>query len=904
MQDDRETLASSPADRSTGHPSLPRGTTLHRYVVLDEVGAGAMGVVYAAYDASLDRKVAVKLVRDPDRPAAHARLLREAHALAQLSHPNVVAVFDVGTHGDQVFVAMEFVAGTTLRSWLMGTRGWREVLAVFRRAGEGLAAAHSAGIVHRDFKPDNLLIDGDGRVRVGDFGLALIERDRNPVSDAPVRFAAASGTLAYMAPEQQTGRGPTDARADQFSFCVSLHEALCGERPFGAEDAPDLVERIAAGAIRPPPRGRVVPAWLRKIIRRGLADDPDARYPSMDALLADIDRATRARRRLTFAGLSGLSLLAAGAIFAFGFRAEEPVKCRSAAARLNGVWDGERRQAIQTGFRAAGPAGSRSLARVEPALDRYAKRWVAMHTESCEATHVRGEQPEAMLDLRTQCLERRLADLRALTDLFRSADAGTIKAAAAAVESLDPLELCANQAALRAVVPPPDADVRARAEVVRTRLASVRALATTGKYRPALEQVAPLVAEALEIGYRPIEAEALQALGRIQRMNDRPAEAEETLYRAIAAGEAGRSGHATVEAWLDLLNVVGTEQMRFDEARRLAQVARGAIQRLGGNARQEAKFEDWLGQMYTREGKAEEARAPLERAIALFTRAYGEEHQLTASALRHLGDAEQLLGKNEVALGLYRRSRAIVEKVYGPDHPRAVSLLGAEGATLFYMNRHREALAIFERGLAAEEKAVGSDTHTAATYHRFIGLASWHLKDNARARRSLERAVAGMEKLFGRDHAYVAPQLSTLGEFLNETGRRSEALVALRRALAIQERTMGADHPDCAVSLDRIALVHIDSGEPRRAIALLERSLRIRMARKGDPRNPAVTRYQLAQALHRSGQQRKRVRPLLRAALSGFETAGDAETAAEVKRWLAAPGLKEPRAPKRKGKRR
>jgi tetratricopeptide (TPR) repeat protein/predicted Ser/Thr protein kinase len=899
--------------------SLPRGTAVHRYVLLDEIGAGGMGVVYAAYDYGLDRKVAIKLVRDPGRSAARRRLVREAQALAQLSHPNVVTVFDVGTYRDQVFVAMEFVAGQTLRTWLGGARrGWREVVDVLRRAGEGLAAAHGAGIVHRDFKPDNVLIDGQGRVRVGDFGLAFIDRGEedededdgdhaepgatasldDPTTSLTVTGMAV-GTPAYMAPEQRTPGLPLDGRADQFAFCVALHEALCGERPFGDESGPDLIERVARGAVRELPRDRAMPAGLRRIIRRGLAFDAADRYPSMEALLADVDRVLGARGRRTIAAAAGgAALIVATSVLASsGLLAPDPVRpCRGAAGKLAGVWDAGRKQAVRAAFVAASPrGGERAFAHIEPALDRYGRSWTAMHTESCEATHVRGEQSAALLDLRTQCLDRRLAGLRALTDLFLTADAKLVTRATQAVLALDPVDVCANTTALRDVVPPRDAATRARADQLRERVARVRALVTTGKYRDAVAQAGPLVAEARALAYRPLEADALAIQGRALRATDKLAEAEDTLYQAITAAESGRNGEASVEAWLELLWVVGDEQKRIPEARRLAQVARGAIERLGGGRRIEARLEDWSGMMYFYEARYEEAREPLQRSIALLRQHGGEENPDLGTVLRHLGDTSVQLGRSEEALGIYRRARAITEKHYGPEHPNAISLVGSEGATLHYLGRQDEALAIFERGLAAEERGMGAQTHTAGTFHKFIGLARLQKGDLEGARKSLERSVEVLSAVFGADHSYVGPALSSLGMVLTSMKRWREAMDCLQRSVAIQERHMGVDHPDVALALDRIGQLHIESGQPKRAVAPLERGLRIRERHAGAPRDLAVTRYQLAQALRRSRGPRARVKKLLRAALTGFEKAGDKETAAQTRKWLRARGLVEPK---------
>ena len=291
---------------------------LGRYVVLELVSAGGMGVVYEAFDPQLDRKVALKVLRPESLGSetleqAQARLLREAQAMASLSHPNVVPVFDVGTVGRQVFVAMELVDGGTLTDWLRAERrGWREIVEMYLQAGRGLAAAHAAGIVHRDFKPDNVLVGRDGRARVSDFGLArpavreLARAGADRGAGAHESSAALVGTPAYMAPEQFEGSG-VSARSDQFSFCVALWEALYGRRPFPGQSAEQLAESVLSGAPPVPPAGSSVPGWLQRAVQRGLSRRPEERFPFIEGLLDDLSRSSlegRRRRRLAAAAVA------------------------------------------------------------------------------------------------------------------------------------------------------------------------------------------------------------------------------------------------------------------------------------------------------------------------------------------------------------------------------------------------------------------------------------------------------------------------------------------------------------------------------------------------------------------------------------------------------------------------
>jgi formylglycine-generating enzyme required for sulfatase activity len=311
---------------------LDTGARIGRYVIVERVGTGAMGVVYGAYDPELDRKVALKLIKPGQgKDTARARLLREAKAIARLQHPNVVAVHDVGVFEDQVFLAMEFVAGGTIKSWLAETpRSWREILDVFIAAGRGLVAAHAAGLVHRDFKPDNVLLDKEHRPRVVDFGIArqagasdddlagetgdVISQDgTETLRDSSGRHALATltktgtwvGTPAYMAPEQFLGeRG--DEKSDQFSFCVALYEALYGERPFAGDDMLSISVNVTTEQMRPLPKDRGIPTWVRRVILRGLRATPSERWDGMPALIAALssDPIAKLRNRLIAGGIA------------------------------------------------------------------------------------------------------------------------------------------------------------------------------------------------------------------------------------------------------------------------------------------------------------------------------------------------------------------------------------------------------------------------------------------------------------------------------------------------------------------------------------------------------------------------------------------------------------------------
>jgi tetratricopeptide (TPR) repeat protein len=877
------------------------GVRLGRYVLLDRLGSGAMGVVWRAADPELERHVAIKLLAAGVTGSAvsegAARLQREAQSMAKLSHPNVVTVLDVGMVADQVFLAMELVEGQTLRQWLADRpRSRTEILARFVAAGTGLAHAHAQGIVHRDFKPDNVLCGTDGRVCVTDFGLARYQAtvhaptptidDDETELERLTRTGMFVGTPAYMAPEQIAGRD-ADERSDQFSFCIALWEALFGIRPFAGQSFAALATAVASGSITEPPVGHRVPRPLERVLRRGLEVDPAKRWPDLVSLLAAIDRARPVPRRALVLGAIVVGLASAGVWWAVRDRASvEP--CTGATARLAGVWDDERRDAVREALLATGVPWAQAAAQgAAERLDAHAADWVAMHTDACRAT-ASGEQAPALLDRRMACLERRREELSALVDVLAQADAAAAERAVQAAASLPPVAVCGDLEALSAELPPPEDP--AKAQAVRAQidaLARASARGQAGAWREALEAATEVVDAASELGWPPLSAEALLLRGKLRRQlgeyDEAHADLQEAWELARAAGHDRIAAHAASEQV-----VLATKRLAFDDGATWGRHALALARRVGEGQEAEAEACSDVGLLSLHRGELDEAQQLLQRALELREQLPRPDPERIAETVGRLGDLALVRQDLAAASVHYARAVALLESTLGPEHPMLVAPVLNLGGVHYRRFELDEAERAFRRALALHERAHAEPHPDLVVILTNLGNLELARSRQPAALAHYERALALAEELFGPDHSQVGVVLVNVAMLRHALGDHEGARAAFQRTLEQWERDLPGN-PALAYPLTGLGAALVDLGRPADARPHLERALALRQGAPSSPIELADAEHHLARALWDDGGDRARALALARAAVDRLVAVGDetAEHRRPMEQWLA-----------------
>ncbi len=672
-------------------------TRIGRFVIVRRIGSGGMGVVYSAYDEELDRKVAIKLLHaESGESCGRARIIREAQALARLSHPNIVHVYEVGElDNGQVFMAMEFCEGMTMDVWTRAKgRGWRDILGVFVQAAEGLAAAHEVGLVHRDVKPENMLIDERGRVVLLDFGLARLREDaserptQEPQPDGRAlvdleqlgpgsaemiartltETGSIMGTPAYMSPEQCAGL-PADARSDQFSFCVSLYEGLYGERPFAGRNLSDMIVAICEGEVRDPPRGTRVPTWLRRVLTRGLCVKPSERWPSMQALAVALRRDVQGSRQRWLGSGAIAASLVAGVLGAWQ-PWSGPEVCRGAQQRLAGVWDPPRKQEVAQALSEPGFVfGEQSWNIVEQRLDRYTDAWSAAYANTCEV-HQRGETSDELYDRQMACLDARLTEVHALVDVLAEADATVVQQSPQLLAGLAPISSCEDTEFLRESYEPPsnqkiaDAVQNLRAEIVRIRMRT-----ESGHPELVVDACEGVVRAARTLGYRPLLAEALFQLGHIRMRMMQEQQTEDTFLDAFLTADAIRHDRIAVEAgaWLVFLNA---RRGRDVEAKLRAEHVSAVIARFGRTSVADVNLHRGLATIDFYAGHFAEARRGLKHALAIAESLPEGQGELLATRVHvNIGQVCEYQGDPKCMSQSYEKAMVLIKNRLGPDDP-------------------------------------------------------------------------------------------------------------------------------------------------------------------------------------------------------------------------------------------
>jgi eukaryotic-like serine/threonine-protein kinase len=803
------------------------GDSFGRYTVLEAIGRGGMGEVFKAYDPELDRVVALKLLRPEiveQSSYARARFGREAQAMGRLNHPNVVAVYDVGTEDDRVFVAMELVDGPNLSAWLAAhpRARPRELVELFLQAGRGLAAAHDAGIVHRDFKPSNVIV-GD-RVRVADFGLARLVQE--PFGEATSDAAGSQdatvtqtgqlvGTPAYMAPEQHAGGAPS-ALSDQYSFGVALHEGLYGTRP---------------GAPRPADR-RAVPSWIARVVERALQPRPEARYPAMRELLAALGRDPgRARRQAAWA--IGAAVVVGSVIVA---GRDTAPRCEGAEAQVAALWSAPARVQVAAAFRATGVAyADATFAKVDDGLARWQVAWSREHRAACEATHVRHEQSEALLDRRMQCLTRAKAEVVALVGLLGHADRSALDRATQAAGDIGAPAACADATALSPVAPPRDPVVRAEVEAVREGLSQLAAQRKLGQWQAGLVLGHALIDRARHAGYAPVLGQVLVAEASLELTadGDIPA-AIERSYEAAELGAASNDDAVVAGAFNNVSFALGSKKQQFDAAEVAYRAAKAAIARMGNPPRYLADLELYRGYALDRQGDFAGALALRKQLLVRYTEIYGPDSYQVAAGIGQVASALSKLGRAVEARPLFMQALALAERAIGPMHPNFGVLLQNAGGSVRETGDIATAAGLLERAVAVEEARGVPNTPPLAHALETLAAVRYEQRRLDDARALLERAIAMRIAKLGPTAPQVAEGYATLGEVALLQGDAAEAHRLHQQALAIERKALGDHHPHVGGSYREDAAALTVLGRYAEAHAAIDRALAIDQQTIGD----------------------------------------------------------------------
>ncbi|HEY5926779.1 MAG TPA: serine/threonine-protein kinase [Kofleriaceae bacterium] len=879
------TITRLPPGRETTEAPL---RVADRYELGGVLGAGGMGIVFEARDTKLARIVALKRVKH-DHDDAQDRLVREALAMAQLSHPSVVSVFDAGIADGAAYVAMEYVAGETLRGWLAKPRSWREVTALFVEAARGLEAAHAAGIVHGDFKPDNVLVDAHGRARVADFGMA------RTISEAHRELG---GTPAYMAPELLDG-APASAASDQYAWAISLHEALHGVRPSASTVIGKRAARASAattakrgGAIAVA-RGRV-PTAVARIVARGIALEPAERFGSMAEAAAALAAVPRRRARTITAAVIASAALGSAGVAWVARGGDELPTCSDGTQELAAVWSPERAAQLKAKLAASGRAELGES--VVSTLNAYGERWRIARKAACEATRA-GEQSGELLDRKIWCFDQRRESLREVIGVVDALQPTELDNAMPTVLGLPGLDRCSDRGALL-VQPklPASADARRELRALEAELERAHAEANAGRSENGRKHYHNVIAGAQRIAWPPLEAEAWMWLGHFEIKRNNIKVGDDALAKAIDAASRAKDDRLVADTLIKMLVAVLMTTVQTAEAERMIKLADAAVTRAGDDPQLRSEFHQAAGHLlYLRHQRAEgekhfdkalaileklpgDQRDPIARLrISRATEAIQEMNLLRAMAeldkahvaigdpverspnaglyLMTLCMARMFLQQHDKALPDCTRARDIFAERVGPDHPDTAAAEGNLGTILLRQGRGAEALKQLERSFTITLAAYGAAHPTTIMARGNLADAYGQLGQHAKARDHWKEVLVAREQALGKDHPKVAEAMQRLAGSEIETGNREGGVKLLEASLPVLEKHLGRTDDAVVAGINALAMAYTGMGRRKDAVATFERAKAL-LIERGSPDDPNVglITYNIAEIGREDGQ--------------------------------------------------
>lgn len=914
MAYDTPTLPQNAATKA----ETPFGESVGRYLLLAKLGRGGHGDVFAAYDPLLDRKVAVKLLHTRDgrpRPA----ILREARALARLSHPNVVTIHDVGLD-DEPFLAMELLEGGDLSAWRSVARTPTERLATVLAVARGVAAAHAQGIVHGDIKPANILLAASGEVRVSDFGIARVLAGAD---DSHVDAGGPIGTPAYMSPEAADGR-LIDERSDQFSFCVLAWEVLNGQhpRPVGTNPSQSssksrTLETDDGSESSVSLEG--MSGRLASVLSKGLSERPEDRWPSMDALIAAIQDALPTRRRW-FGPSAVIGVSVVGLV---GWNASRVDPCHAAAEGGELHWTAARQAEIRDALRATDqPASERAWMLTKRTLDDYTETLASQRVETCRAAR-QNESPA--VQQQRSCLERATYNVGAVTRRLSEADASVVHHAHALLTGLPSLDRCLEQEQLSLEAAPEE--IADDVQAIRQQLIEARAESALGNTEQARSFLATASDAAALLDHAPLGVEVQLVEARLLRHEGKFEAAIELLDEALASSVAQRLWRSSFDA-AAARSHASAQLGDAAAGKSHASITLGFARALGGDAKDLAVARTVSSSALEAGGEFEAAIAEGERALELQLLVSGENHvwtadvfenlsrsyrqaanldQAEAHALRalkirsaQLGEAHPLTARSQNAVArialeagrleeaeqyLRDAERALVGAL-GEAHPESLVSKVDLASCLKGQKRYDEAKALLERVI---ELATSTEAFTqrvlVMAHGNLANVISEQSGDSEEVRGHYRKALSSLEALGLENSPHATALGGNLANSLLGAGEYDEALERATTVLEASEATLGVSHPDLAYALLTIGQVHEKRGDVDLAVTASERALAVRL---DQPRTELIAeaQFQLARVLWEQGEE-TRALELAQQARSAYVDGGWTERATQVADWLA-----------------